>query len=150
MVTLRLNINGKTIPVATAPDRPLLWVLRDSLRLTGTKFGCGEGVCGSCTVLVAGKAVRSCQLPVGEVGAAAVTTIEGLGAQRPGLQAAWLEEDVAQCGYCQPGMLMTAAALLGEKARPTDADIDSAMAGMVCRCGSYGRIRRAIHRAIGG
>lgn len=150
MATIKLTINGRTTTVQAPPDQPLLWVLRDTLRLTGTKYGCGEGVCGSCTVLLDGRAVRSCQVPVGSVGEARVATIEGLARTHAALQEAWLEEDVAQCGFCQPGMLLAASALLAAKPTPTDRDIDEALAGMICRCGTYKRIRRAVHRAAGG
>lgn len=148
MARFQVHVNGRTHAVEADPATPLLWILRDKLGLTGTKFGCGQGVCGSCTVLQDGKAVRSCQLPVAQVGESRITTLEGLSGDRSHtLQEAWLEEDVAQCGYCQPGMLMAAAGLLKRTAKPTDADIDEAMAGMICRCGTYARIRRAIHRA---
>ena len=146
--TLPLRINGKDYFHEGDPDMPLLWYLRDVLRLTGTKFGCGIGACGACTVLLDGVATRSCQLPVTGAVGRSVTTIEGLsaaGGRR--LQAAWLYEDVAQCGYCQAGQLMTAASLLARTPHPMDAEIDAAMAGNICRCGTYGRIRRAIHRA---
>ena len=129
---------------------PLLWVLRDRLELTGTKYGCGVGVCGACTILQGEQAVRACQVTVAEAAEKRFTTIEGLSSdagQR--CQRAWLEEDVAQCGYCQPGMIMTACALLAKKSKPTDADIDDAMSDQVCRCGTYPRIRKAIHRAAG-
>ena len=129
---------------------PLLWVLRDRLELTGTKYGCGVGVCGACTILQGEQAVRACQVTVAEAAGKRFTTIEGLSSdagQR--CQRAWLEEDVAQCGYCQPGMIMTACALLAKKSKPTDADIDDAMSDQVCRCGTYPRIRKAIHRAAG-
>lgn len=141
-------VNGQRRTVEEAPDTPLLWVLRDSLGLTGTKFGCGRGLCGSCTVHVAGSAVRSCLLPVSRLGGRAVTTIEGLGEgpDHP-VQRAWIEEDVPQCGYCQPGMIMSASALLSRIDTPTDEDINGALAGHICRCGTYPRIRRAIHRA---
>ena len=145
---LTLSINGKAREADVPADTPLLWVLRDALGLTGTKFGCGVGACGACTVLLDGVATRSCQLPVTGAVGKPVTTIEGLsaaGGRR--LQAAWLYEDVAQCGYCQAGQLMAAASLLAHTPHPTDADIDAAMAGNICRCGTYGRIRRAIHRA---
>ncbi len=145
---LTLSINGKARETDVPADTPLLWVLRDTLGLTGTKFGCGIGACGACTVLLDGVATRSCQLPVTAAVGKPVTTIEGLsaaGGRR--LQAAWLYEDVAQCGYCQAGQLMTAASLLAHTPHPTDAEIDAAMAGNICRCGTYGRIRRAIHRA---
>jgi isoquinoline 1-oxidoreductase alpha subunit len=150
MATIDLNVNGKTVSVQADPGTPLLWVLRDTLRLTGTKYGCGEGVCGACTVLLDGKAARSCQVPVGTVGRARVTTLEGLAAVRPGLQRAWIEEDVPQCGFCQPGMLLAASALLDAKPDPTDREIEEAFAGMVCRCGTYARIRKAVRRAAGG
>jgi isoquinoline 1-oxidoreductase alpha subunit len=143
-----LTINGKAQTVDVAPDMPLLWVLRDTLNMKGTKFGCGIGQCGACTVHVAGKAVRSCQTPMSTAGNAVVTTIEGLSldGSHP-LQRAWQELDVPQCGYCQAGQLMSAAALLASIAKPTDADIDRAMTGNLCRCATYLRIRQAIHRA---
>jgi isoquinoline 1-oxidoreductase subunit alpha len=141
-------VNGKPASL-DAPERmPLLWVLRDRLGLTGTKFGCGVGVCGSCTVHLDGKATRSCQTPMGELAGRRVTTIEGL--QHEALKQAWLSEDVAQCGYCQPGQLMQAAALLSDKARPSDPEIDTAMNDNLCRCGTYLRIRAAIRRAAAG
>jgi isoquinoline 1-oxidoreductase subunit alpha len=149
MASVQFTLNGNPRRLEADPDTPLLWVLRDQLRLTGTKYGCGMGVCGACTVLQDGKAVRSCQVPLGTLNAAQVTTVEGLAREHAALQRAWLEEDVAQCGYCQAGMLMAAAALLKAKPRPDDADIDAAMTGMVCRCGTYTRIRRAILRAGG-
>jgi aerobic-type carbon monoxide dehydrogenase small subunit (CoxS/CutS family) len=130
------------------PDTPLLWVLRDTLGLTGTKFGCGVGQCGACTVHLDGEVMISCQLNVGDCQGKKITTIEGLAANRSHpLQKAWIAEDVPQCGYCQSGQIMAAAALLMRKPRPTDADIDMAMSGNLCRCGTYNRIRRAIHRA---
>lgn len=143
-----VTINGANHQITASPDMPLLWVLRDLLQLTGTKYGCGVGVCGACTVHHRGTAVRSCQIPISEAHGQGYTTIEGLAAttEHP-CQRAWIEEDVAQCGYCQPGMIMTAAALLHEKPHPTDAEIDAAMSNSVCRCGTYGRMRRAIHRA---
>jgi isoquinoline 1-oxidoreductase alpha subunit len=143
-----LNINGKPHTVDAAPDTPLLWVLRDTLNLAGTKFGCGVGQCGACTVHLGGTPARACQTPVSEVGRRPVTTIEGLDpkAAHP-LQRAWQELDVPQCGYCQAGQIMTAAALLKSKPRPSDADIDDALAGNLCRCGTYLRIRAGIHRA---
>lgn len=148
MARLQLSVNAQLHDVDVAPDTPLLWVLRDTLSLTGTKFGCGIGACGACTVHVAGVPIRSCQLPVAEVADRRITTIEGLaGAGGRRLQEAWLAEDVAQCGYCQAGQLMSAAALLDRTPTPTDAQIDAAMAGNICRCGTYQRIRRAIHRA---
>ena len=145
-----LNVNGQRLPVQADPAMPLLWVLRDVLQLTGTKFGCGVAACGACTVRIDGQAVRSCVMPVGNVGTRNVQTIEGLGtAARPHpLQAAWIAEQVPQCGYCQSGMLMAAAALLEKKPRPTDADIDEAMTN-ICRCGTYQRVRAAIKRAAG-
>jgi len=145
-----LVVNGKKQVVAASPDTPLLWVLRDELGLTGTKFGCGEALCGACTVHLDGKAVRSCQTPVSQAAGHAVTTIEGLAAKgdHP-LQKAWIAEQVPQCGYCQSGQIMAAAALLARLPRPTDADIDAAMAEILCRCGTYNRIRRAIRRAAG-
>jgi isoquinoline 1-oxidoreductase alpha subunit len=138
-----LNINGKSVTVEAGPDTPLLWVLRDELKLTGTKYGCGIAQCGACTVHVNGAATRSCQTPIGALDGAKVTTIEGLDGVHP-LQAAWVDADVPQCGYCQSGQLMSAAALLAEKPHPTDADIDDAMNGNICRCGCYQRIRAAI------
>ena len=130
------------------PDTPLLWVLRDELRLTGTKYGCGEGQCGACTVHVDGAALRSCVVPVSSVARQKITTIEGLSPDgRHPVQRAWIEEDVPQCGYCQPGQIMTAASLLAYRPKPTDAEIDDAMSGNICRCGTYPRIRKAIHRA---
>ena len=145
-----LRVNGKNVSVEADPATPLLWVLRDELQLTGTKFGCGVAACGACTVRLDGEAVRSCVLPVSSVGSRAVQTIEGLapaqGLHR--LQQAWMAEQVPQCGYCQSGMLMAAAALLERKQRPSDADIDAAITNL-CRCGTYQRVRRAIHRAAG-
>jgi isoquinoline 1-oxidoreductase alpha subunit len=143
-----LTINGSRRVVSAAPDMPLLWVLRDALGLTGTKFGCGMGVCGACTVHRGGAAVRSCQVPMSEASGGSFTTIEGLSEQgsHP-CQRAWIEEDVAQCGYCQPGMIMTAAALLKHNPRATDSEIDEAMSNSVCRCGTYLRMKRAIRRA---
>lgn len=145
-----LLINGAATEVDVDPDTPLLWVLRDALNLTGTKFGCGVGQCGACTVHLDGEATRSCQWVVRDVGARKVTTIEGLSTDGGHLvQQAWLAAQVPQCGYCQPGQIMSAAALLAEKPHPTDADIDAAMAGNICRCGTYQRIRQAIHAAAG-
>jgi len=143
-----LRVNGQSRSVDVEPDTPMLWVLRDALGLVGTKYGCGIGECGACTVHVNGAARRSCQMPVSTVGTAAITTIEGLdaGGKHP-LQQAWCELDVPQCGYCQAGQIMTAAALLKRNARPTDADIDNAMAGNLCRCASYLRIRAGVKRA---
>jgi len=142
------HVNGKERRVEVSPDTPLLWVLRENLGLTGTKYGCGEGLCGACTVQVNGVAQRSCITPVGDVQGKRVLTIEGIPESHP-VKKAWLAEEVSQCGYCQPGQIMSAVALLEKKAAPTDADIDSAMSGNLCRCGTYGRIRRAIHAASG-
>jgi isoquinoline 1-oxidoreductase alpha subunit len=144
----KLNVNGQTMEVDVDPETPLLWVLRDTLGLTGTKFGCGMALCGACTVHLNGSPVRSCQVPISAVGAQPVTTIEGLSTDRSHpVQQAWIELDVPQCGYCQSGQIMSATALLKEKPRPTDADIDAAMSGNICRCGTYQRIRAAIRRA---
>jgi aerobic-type carbon monoxide dehydrogenase small subunit (CoxS/CutS family) len=146
-----LRINGRDVSVDVEPDMPLLWVLRDALGMTGTKFGCGIAQCGACTVHLDGQAVRSCQLPVGTIGNRPVTTIEGLSEDgtHP-VQQAWVAEQVPQCGYCQSGQIMSAVALLNRTGNPSDADIDAAMSGNICRCGTYQRIRRAIHRAAGG
>jgi len=146
-----LLINGRRHDVDVATDMPLLWVLRDILNFTGTKFGCGAGLCGACTVHLDGQPARSCSLPVRAVGNRAITTIEGLSedGSHP-VQRAWVEEDVPQCGYCQAGQVMSAAALLARTKNPTDEEIDAAMAGNLCRCGTYPRIRRAIHRAAEG
>jgi len=145
---VRITVNGKLLEVDAALDTPLLWVLRDHLAMTGTKYGCGMALCGACTVHLDGAAVRSCVLPLGEVAGRRITTIEGLSADRSHpVQRAWIELDVPQCGYCQSGQIMAAAALLERNPRPSDADIDAAMAGNICRCGTYPRIRRAIHRA---
>jgi isoquinoline 1-oxidoreductase alpha subunit len=148
MALIRITVNGQSRAVDVVPDMPLLWIVRDELGLTGTKFGCGVGVCGACTLLEGKRAVRSCQIPAHEAAGRQFTTIEGLSADgsHP-CQRAWLEVDVAQCGYCQPGMLMTACALLARKPVPTDDDIDGAMSDSVCRCGTYPRIRKAIHLA---
>ena len=144
----KLNINGKPVDVDVDPEMPLLWVLRDVLGLTGTKFGCGMALCGACTVHLGGQAVRSCQTPISAVGDQSITTIEGLSKDRSHpVQQAWIELDVPQCGYCQSGQIMSASALLATKPKPSDADIDAAMAGNICRCGTYQRIRAAIHRA---
>jgi isoquinoline 1-oxidoreductase alpha subunit len=145
---IRLMINNQTYTVDADPEMPLLWVLRDALGLMGTKYGCGIAQCGACTVHVDGSAVRSCVLPVRAVEGRAITTIEGLSpdGSHP-VQRAWLEHDVPQCGYCQVGMIMAAAALLNANPTPTDADIDASMAGNICRCGTYARIRAAIHSA---
>jgi isoquinoline 1-oxidoreductase subunit alpha len=149
---VKLNVNGQTHEVDAPPDMPLLWVLRDLLGLTGTKYGCGMAQCGACTVHLDGEARRACVLPVSEVKSRAVTTIEGLGAGAGGLhpvQRAWIEADVVQCGYCQPGQIMAAAALLKIVPKPTDKDIDEALSASLCRCGTYQRIREAVHIAAG-
>jgi isoquinoline 1-oxidoreductase subunit alpha len=151
MADFRLTVNGKEQSVTVEPDMPLLWVLRDVLGLTGTKFGCGAGLCGACTIHLDGVPARSCVTPISSVGAHNVTTIEGLSAHRSHpLQRAWIAEEVPQCGYCQSGQLMAAAALLATNAQPSDADIDAALAGNLCRCGTYQRIRLAVHRAAKG
>ena len=145
---MQLNVNGKTVQVDAEPDMPILWLLRDVLHLTGTKFGCGIAACGACTVQLDGQAVRSCVVPLSAAQGKALTTVEALaieGVPHP-LQAAWIAEQVPQCGYCQSGMLMAASALLKAKPQPSDADIDAAMTN-ICRCGSYQRVRAAIHRA---
>jgi aerobic-type carbon monoxide dehydrogenase small subunit (CoxS/CutS family) len=145
---IALTVNNRLVNVDAASDTPLLWVLRDHLGMTGTKFGCGMALCGACTVHLDGTATRSCVLPLSAVEGRSVTTIEGLSADRGHpVQKAWLEIDVPQCGYCQSGQIMSAAALLETKPNPTDADIDAAMSGNICRCGTYRRIRQAIHRA---
>jgi len=146
---LQLTINGQAHDVDVPPDMPLLWVLRDVLGLTGSKFGCGIAQCGACTVHVDGAALRSCMLPVGALNGRAVTTIEAIGATPAGakIQQAWLDLEVIQCGYCQPGQVMSATALLASTPAPTDSDINAAMAGNICRCGTYPRIREAIKRA---
>ncbi len=151
MARMTLLVNGTRHAVDVAPETPLLWVLRDTLGLTGTKFGCGIAECGACTVLLDGEAVRSCQTPVKEAAARKITTIEGLSknGDHP-LQKAWLAEEVPQCGYCQSGQIMAAAALLAKSPKPTDAQIDEAMRGVLCRCGTYNRIKRAIRAASGG
>ena len=147
----RFTVNGEAVSVEVAPDTPLLWVLRESLQLTGTKFGCGVGQCGACTVHIDGVAQKSCQFPVSTVEGKSVLTIEGLSDDgRHPVQAAWIAEQVPQCGYCQSGQIMRAAYLLGRTPKPTDADIDEVMSENLCRCGTYQRIRRAIHRAAGG
>ena len=145
---MTIKVNGKEHEIRALPDTPLLWVLRENLGLTGTKFGCGMALCGACTVHIDGRAARSCVLPVSSVVGKSVTTIEGL--SRDGshpVQKAWIEDDVPQCGYCHSGQIMSAAALLAKTPSPSDADIDAAMEGNICRCGTYERIRRAIHRA---
>jgi len=146
-----LKINGEDRTHDASADTPLLWVLRDVLGMTGTKFGCGIAQCGACTVHIDGNPVRSCLLPVGSIGSKAITTIEGIGATEAGakVQKAWLDLEVIQCGYCQSGQIMSAAALLATTPQPDDADIDAAMAGNICRCGTYVRIREAIKRAAG-
>jgi isoquinoline 1-oxidoreductase subunit alpha len=147
MPSFALNINGQPTNIEAETEMPLLWVLRDLLGLTGTKFSCGEGLCGACTVLIDGTPTRSCITPVSSVTGKSIVTIEGLSpdGSHP-LQKAWLEERVTQCGYCQPGQIMNAAALLQKNPKPTDTDIDAAMADVLCRCGTYQRIRKAIHR----
>ena len=149
---ITLSINGKTRNVDASPDTPLLWVLRDSLRMTGTKFGCGIAQCGACTVHLDGQPVRSCATPASAAVGKKVTTIEGIGATPAGkaIQAAWIKHDVPQCGYCQSGQIMSATALLAKKRAPSDADIDEAMSGNVCRCGTYNQIRAAIKDAAAG
>ena len=144
-----LNINGKTVSVDAAADTPLLWVLRDQLDMTGTKYGCGKALCGACTVHLDGAPVRSCSIPLSAAANKKITTIEAIGGERVGraLQAAWIALDVPQCGYCQSGQIMSAAALLARKNNPSDADIDAAMSGNVCRCATYVRIRAAIKQA---
>jgi aerobic-type carbon monoxide dehydrogenase small subunit (CoxS/CutS family) len=152
MATLQLEVNGRSYSITAEPDMPLLWVLRDLLGLTGTKYSCGIGECGCCTVHLDGDAVRSCLLPVSEAAGKHITTIEGLSpdGSHP-VQLAWAAENVAQCGYCQPGQIMTAAALLVKNSNPSDEEIISAMSGNLCRCGSYARVLKAVHRAaIGG
>jgi isoquinoline 1-oxidoreductase alpha subunit len=148
MPTYSITINGRAHQVDAEPEMPLLWVLRDRLRLFGTKFGCGIGVCGACTILDGRRAIRACTTTISAAAGRSFTTIEGLSpnGSHP-CQRAWIEEDVSQCGFCQPGMIMEAASLLSEKPRPTNADIDTAFSNHVCRCGTYTRIRRAVHRA---
>ena len=147
-----LNVNGKALEVNADPNTPLLWVIRDSLGMTGTKFGCGAQLCGACTVHLDGNPVRSCGTPLSAAIGKKITTIEGIGASEAGkkVQAAWAALDVPQCGYCQSGQIMSAAALLAANPKPSDADIDGAMAGNICRCGTYPRIRAAIHKAATG
>jgi aerobic-type carbon monoxide dehydrogenase small subunit (CoxS/CutS family) len=150
MSATTLTVNGRSHTVDATPDTPLLWVLRDYLDLTGTKFGCGVALCGACTVQLDGTPIRSCSTPISAAVGKKITTIEGLGGDiGRRLQAAWIAEEVPQCGYCQSGQLMSAAALLAKNPSPSDADIDAAMSGNICRCGTYQRIRRAIHRAAG-
>ena len=146
---IRLDINGKSYQVDVAPDVPLLWVIRERLKLTGTKFGCGIGMCGSCTVHIDGKAQRSCQIPAGDAQGRKITTIEGLPKDHP-VKKAWVQEQVPQCGYCQSGQIMQAAALLSEDPRPSDEKIVQAMDGNLCRCGTYPKIKSAIHLAAKG
>jgi isoquinoline 1-oxidoreductase subunit alpha len=156
MADIPLRVNGSEKKVSVAPETPLLWVLRDTLELTGTKFGCGAGLCGACTVHIDGKAIRSCATPISQVAGKSITTIEGLAGsdglaagQLHILQAAWVAEEVPQCGYCQTGQIMSAAGLLAKTPHPTDEQIIQAMNGNLCRCGTYERIRKAIHRAAG-
>jgi len=151
MDAIAITVNGTQHSVEVSPDTPLLWVLRDTLGLTGTKFGCGQSLCGACTVHVDGDAIRSCTMRIAAVAGHNITTIEGLssGGNHP-LQVAWLENQVPQCGYCQVGMIMTSAALLAKNSAPSDADIDEALGGHICRCGTYQRIRQAIHQAAAG
>jgi isoquinoline 1-oxidoreductase alpha subunit len=146
---ISLNVNGKRLRADADPDTPLLWVLRDHLNLTGTKYGCGMALCGACTVHLNGEPVRSCTTPVGDVKGRSITTIEGIAATQEGkaVQDAWIATDVVQCGYCQSGQIMSAAALLANVKRPTDQEIDAAMGGNVCRCGTYNRVRLAIRQA---
>jgi isoquinoline 1-oxidoreductase alpha subunit len=146
-MSLKVTINGASHDVDALPDMPLLWALRDKLGMTGTKYGCGQALCGACTVLLDGQPVRSCSIPLAAVEGKAITTIEGLSpdASHP-VQKAWVELDVPQCGYCQSGMIMAASALLAHTPKPTDQDIDTAMTN-ICRCGTYGRVRAAVHRA---
>lgn len=152
MANFTFRVNGNETKVSLLPETPLLWVLRDTLQLTGTKFGCGAGLCGACTVHLEGEAVRSCSTPVSQVAGKSITTIEGLGAANGlhVLQQAWIAEEVPQCGYCQTGQIMAAAALLAKTPHPTDDQITQTMNGNLCRCGTYERIRKAIHRAASG
>lgn len=147
-MAMTLDVNGKPLSVKAAPDTPLLWVLRDELKLTGTKYGCGVAQCGACTVLVDGQPTRSCVTPIEGLAAAKISTIESLGGAHP-VQAAWVKHDVPQCGYCQSGQIMSAVALLTQTPKPSDADIDGAMDGNICRCGTYQRVRAAIKDAAG-
>ncbi|MBX9815519.1 MAG: (2Fe-2S)-binding protein [Proteobacteria bacterium SG_bin5] len=148
-MAVRLTVNGRAVQVDAPAEKPLLWVLREDLGLIGTKFGCGQGLCGACTVHLDGKAVRGCQTPLGSVGAAKVTTIEAVAQNAVGrrVTAAWIDADVPQCGYCQAGQIMSATALLARTPKPSDAEIDAAMAGNLCRCATYNRIRAAIRAA---
>ncbi|WP_309643547.1 2Fe-2S iron-sulfur cluster-binding protein, partial [Phenylobacterium sp.] len=147
-MAMTLDVNGKSLAVTAAPDTPLLWVLRDELGLTGTKYGCGIAQCGACTVLANGQPIRACAMPIEGLAGMKITTIESLGGAHP-VQAAWVKHDVPQCGYCQSGQIMSAVALLAATPKPTDADIDGAMDGNICRCGTYQRIRAAIKDAAG-
>jgi isoquinoline 1-oxidoreductase subunit alpha len=150
MASISFQVNGKPRTVDVSPDTPLLWVLRDTLQLTGTKYGCGISQCGACTVHVDGDPTRSCVTPVSAIAGKSITTIEGLSPDRGHpIQMAWIAEQVPQCGYCQSGQIMAAAALLARTPKPTDADIDQALSGNICRCGTYQRMRKAIHRAAG-
>ena len=148
---MNLSVNGKPVSVDAEPDTPLLWVLRDHLEMTGTKFGCGMALCGACTVHVDGNPTRSCVTPVDSIGKSEIMTIEAIGATAAGakIQKAWLDREVVQCGYCQSGQIMSASALLASNPHPTDSDIDDAMSGNICRCGTYVRIREAIKQASG-
>ena len=150
-MSIRLNVNGKAMDVQAEADTPLLWVIRDDIGLTGTKFGCGAALCGACTVHLDGMPIRSCQTPLSAAAGKEVTTIESVSSTAVGrkIQAAWIAHDVPQCGYCQSGQIMSAVALLKDKPQPTDSDIDQAMSGNLCRCGTYPRIRAAIHTAAG-
>jgi isoquinoline 1-oxidoreductase alpha subunit len=151
VASISMTVNGVEHTVDVGAGMPLLWVLRDVLQLTGTKYGCGEGICGACTVLLDGRATRSCVTPVSAAAGGEVLTIEGLSEDAThSLQQAWIEEDVGECGYCQPGQIMTALSLLARNPHPTNGEIDQAMSGNFCRCGTYNRIRRAIHRAAAG
>ena len=147
-MTTRLDVNGKAFEVKAAPDTPLLWVIRDELGLTGSKYGCGIGQCGACTVLADGQPIRSCSVPISALAGIKLSTIESLGGNHP-LQLAWVKNDVPQCGYCQSGQLMSAAALLAANPHPSDSEIDTAMSGNLCRCGTYQRIHAAIKEAAG-
>jgi isoquinoline 1-oxidoreductase alpha subunit len=149
---LEITVNGTAHQINVSPDMPVLWVLRDVLGLTGTKFGCGRALCGACTVHIDGQPVRSCVMPVSAAGKKRITTIEAIGDTPSGakVQKAWLDLEVVQCGYCQPGQIMTASALVADNPNPTDADIDQAMAGNICRCGTYQRVRAAIKQAARG